>query len=168
MKENRRTPVIALRTAAVLLILVMMTTSIVSGRYARYTSSATVSDSARVAKYDVSVKAITGDQIVLDPNSSNTASYNFSVTSGSEVTVEYDLLIELPQALQEGIVLSLAQGEGNIPLTKTDNTYTAENAGTFTPQGGTHSYILTFTADLPIGADQLNNVAIRVNARQVD
>lgn len=168
MKENRRTPVIALRAAAVLLILVMMTTSIVSGRYARYTNSATVSDSARVAKYDVSVKAITGDQIVLDPNSSNTVSYNFSVTSNSEVTVEYDLVIELRKELQAGISLSLVRGEEGISLTPSGNTYKAENAGTFSPQGGTHTYTLTFTATQPIGKDQLEDVAIRVNARQVD
>ena len=44
---------IVLRLAAVLLSLVMLTTGLVSGRYARYATSETGSDSARVAKFTV-------------------------------------------------------------------------------------------------------------------
>ena len=53
MTENRKAHVIVLRAAAVLLILVMLSTSMVAGRYARYTSSASGNDSARVAKFRV-------------------------------------------------------------------------------------------------------------------
>lgn len=45
---------ITLRLAAVMLMLVLLTTSIVSGRYARYVTTATGSDEARVAKFKVS------------------------------------------------------------------------------------------------------------------
>lgn len=168
MNENRKSPVIALRAAAVLLVLVLMTTSVVSGRYARYTSTATGSDRARVAKYAVTVTAATGNQIVLDPNSSKTVSYDFSVTSGSEVAVEYDLTVVFQKALPEGVVLSLTREDEKIDLTHSDNTYTAKNAGTFNPRGGTHAYTLTFTAEKPVGADTLESIAIRVDARQVD
>ena len=44
---------IVLRLAAVLLSLVLITTGMVSGRYARYVTSASGSDSARVAKFTV-------------------------------------------------------------------------------------------------------------------
>ena len=63
MNENRKPHAIVLRAAAVLLILVLFTTSIVSGRYARYTSSATGHDSARVAKFRVTEEGIDGQMI---------------------------------------------------------------------------------------------------------
>lgn len=53
MTENRRSPMIALRIAAVLLVLVMLSTSIVAGRYARHTSTASGSDGGRVARFSV-------------------------------------------------------------------------------------------------------------------
>lgn len=167
MSENRKIHVAMLRAAAVLLVLTLMTASIVSGHYARYTTSVTVSDSARVAKYEVTVTAGSDNQLVLDPNGSKTVSYNFLVASGSEVRVEYDLVITLPQALQAGISLSLTRDDEPVALTlQENNIYKA--VGTFTPAGGTHAYVLTFTAKGPIGADQLDNIAIRVNARQAD
>ena len=48
------------RLAAVLLMLVLVTTSMVTGRYARYTTASTVSDSARVAKFVVSQSLVQG------------------------------------------------------------------------------------------------------------
>lgn len=44
---------ILMRTVAVLLILVLVSTGMVTGRYARYTSSASGGDSARVARFSV-------------------------------------------------------------------------------------------------------------------
>lgn len=51
--------IFVMRLAAVLLSLVMLTTGVVSGRYARYVTSATGSDSARVAKFTVTQQSIT-------------------------------------------------------------------------------------------------------------
>ena len=51
--------IFVMRLAAVLLSLVMLTTGMVSGRYARYVTSATGSDSARVAKFTVTQQSIT-------------------------------------------------------------------------------------------------------------
>ena len=167
--DIRKLNSILMRTAAVLLLLVMLTTSVVSGHYARYTTTVTSGDSARVAKYEVTVAAASADTLKLDPNGTDkTASYNFSVTSGSEVTVEYDLVVVFPKAMQEGITLTLTQGSTEISLTQDGNIYKAANAGTFSPTGGTHAYTLTFAATEPIGADELKDIAIRVDARQVD
>lgn len=52
---------IVLRLAAVLLSLVMLTTGLVSGRYARYVTSASGSDSARVAKFTVTQSILQGE-----------------------------------------------------------------------------------------------------------
>lgn len=166
MTNNRKPHVIVLRLAAVLLVLVMLSTSMVAGRYARYTSTATASDSARVAKYEITVSSDPNESIALSEGTP--ASYRFSVTSGSEVTVEYDLVIILPQALPTGIDISLKYGDETKTLTQTGNQYTARNVGTFRPQGGTHEYTLVFTATQPVGAGMLTSIAIQVDARQVD
>lgn len=166
MSDMRKPHVIVLRTAAVLLILVMLSISMVAGRYARYTTTATASDSARAAKYHIAIDPGADDSITLSPDSP--ASYTFSVTSSSEVAVEYDLRILLPQALPDGIEISLTRDATAIALTSESNQYTAVNAGTFSPQGGTHTYTLTFAATKPIGAETMSGISIGVDARQVD
>lgn len=48
MKKNRM-----MRLASVLMVMVLLTTSVISGTFAKYTSSATATDKARVAKWNV-------------------------------------------------------------------------------------------------------------------
>lgn len=158
--------VIVLRLAAALLILVMLTTGMVFGRYARYTSAATDGNSARVAKYEISVSSDSNESITLSNGAP--ASYSFSVISESEVSVKYDLTFVLPQALPAGIDISLKCGDETKKPEQTDNQYIAKNAGTFSPQGGTHEYTLIFTATQPVAAGSLTGISIRVDARQVD
>lgn len=55
MKKNRM-----MRLASVLLVLTLLSTSVISGTFAKYVTSDTVSDTARVAKFGVVVSA-TGD-----------------------------------------------------------------------------------------------------------
>lgn len=61
MSENRKLHVIMLRTAAVLLFLVLLSTGMVAGRYARYVSSSSGEDLARVAKFTVSQSVLLGE-----------------------------------------------------------------------------------------------------------
>jgi len=53
MRKNRMLHVIVLRLAAVLLILVMFSASLLAGRYARYTSTISGSDSTKVPRFSV-------------------------------------------------------------------------------------------------------------------
>ena len=166
MSKPRKKKVITLRIAAVLLILIMLSTSIVAGQYARYTTSATVGDSARVAKYQISVTPLTEDALTVKPDTPD--SYDFAVLSNSEVAVEYDILLILPEGLPEGISPSLMRGGLTLTQTTQNNTYSWETAGAFPAGGGTHEYSLIFAADAPVGADTLKNIVVRVDARQVD
>ena len=52
--------IFVMRLAAILLSLVMLTSGMVSGRYARYVTSAAGSDSARVAKFTVTQEILQG------------------------------------------------------------------------------------------------------------
>ena len=53
MKKN-----VMMRAASVLLIMVLLTSSVISGTFAKYVTEATGSDTARVAKFGVVVEAI--------------------------------------------------------------------------------------------------------------
>lgn len=166
MLKNSKFQVILLRTVAALLVLVVLSTGMVAGRFARYTTTASSGDGAKVAKYHITVDSASDNAVTLAPDVP--ASYSFSVTSSSEVAVAYDLVITLPKKLPDGISLSLTKGENTDVLTSGNGIYTVTDAGNFGAQGGTDTYTLTFTAEQPIGADKLEGIAIRVDARQMD
>ena len=94
MNENRKPHAIVLRAAAVLLILVLFTTSIVSGRYARYTSSATGHDSARVAKFRVTEEGIDGQMSKVSIAPGQTAKHEIIVHNDSEVAIAYSVIAD--------------------------------------------------------------------------
>lgn len=71
--------------ALVLLCLTMLTTHLTGGLYARYTTTATGSDGARVAKFDV--------QCTVTPVGGTSDQFTVTVTNASEVTVKYDLQV---------------------------------------------------------------------------
>lgn len=119
MKKNRM-----MRLGAILLVCVLMTTAVISGTFAKYTSSATVTDSAKVAKWSVLVgtEDIAGnttktlnidlfstvlgtedgeeEQDILNNNGSLIApgtkgSFDIVLTNSSEVNATYDLTFTL-------------------------------------------------------------------------
>lgn len=100
MTENRKPHLIVLRLVAVLLILVTLSTSMVVGRYARYVTSASGSDSARVAKFEVNEEICdfpTQKQhvgISIDPGS--TENTDIIVENASEVAVRYYINVTNP------------------------------------------------------------------------
>ncbi len=65
MKKNRM-----MRLASVLLVCVLLTTSVISGTFAKYTSEATGSDTARVAKWQIDYKANDGTAVNIVGNNS--------------------------------------------------------------------------------------------------
>lgn len=94
--------------ASVLLCLVMMSSCLVAGMLAKYTTSDSGSETARVAKFAFSVSDTDASHQIIDlseiqkPGDSKT--YDFSVSSKSEVAVSYDITLML---------------NGNMPLTCT-------------------------------------------------
>ena len=116
MKKNRM-----MRLASILLVCVLLSTSVISGTFAKYTSSATTNDSAKVAKWSVLVndedvagtteKSITIDlfNTVLDTKTGEKetdieandgtliapgtkGSFVIELTNSSEVNATYDLV----------------------------------------------------------------------------
>lgn len=90
-KEN-----IALRAAGLLLILVILTTSIVTGHYAGYATGVSGTDSFRVAKFVVteSGELSSTEYITLAP--ADTIQRSVEVENGSEVVIAYTVTVENP------------------------------------------------------------------------
>ena len=110
MKKNKM-----MRIASVLLVAVLLSTCAISGTFAKYVSTSSGTDTARVAKWDVkisgstmtntmsfnlfdTVKDETGDDADDDVKSANSdkviapgtrGQFNFSIQNASEVTAEY-------------------------------------------------------------------------------
>ena len=83
----RNIHVIVLRMVVVLLVLVCLSTAVVTGRYARYTSGATGSDTARVAKFEVSVSSVEAQNVAIPIQPGESAKKYFTVENKSEVSV---------------------------------------------------------------------------------
>ena len=80
--------------ALILLLLTMISIHLTSGLYARYTVTATASDSARVARFDVrsEVQPVAGEE----------GKFSIKVTNASEVAVSYRVDVVFAESLEEG------------------------------------------------------------------
>lgn len=130
MKKNK-----AMRAAGGMFVVTMLTTSIVSGTYAKYVTTGTVSDTARVAKFGVEIAAdgdlfgtsyvnATGgnmpssetsatltvvssnDNNVVAPGTKNSAGLNFGITGQPEVAVD----ITIAAAIKDNKDIYLKKG----------------------------------------------------------
>ena len=157
---------IVVRLIAVMLLLVLLTSGLVSGHYARYTTYGDSIDNARAAKYQIDVSSAAEDSLTL--SSESPAVYTLSVTSSSEVAVEYDLSVDFPDYFPDGIAIELKCGDKTTQMVRNNTQYFAKNVGAFPAQGGTHTYTMKFIVTQPVGANVLSGVSVRVDARQVD
>ncbi len=103
MKKNR-----TMRAAAVLLIAAILTTFAISGTFAKYTTSKTGSDTARVAKWGFNTTSISitdlfsttytnvasGDNYdVIAPGASGSASFKFELETNTKPEVAYNFTV---------------------------------------------------------------------------
>ena len=100
-------------TLAVLLLASLTTTQILSTTFAKYTtSSGPVSDSARVAKYDVALNRLT-ESVALDVSEKPEATLIYKVTNNSEVAIKISQIkVYSTQQLPTGTALTI-YGEDN-------------------------------------------------------
>ncbi len=102
-----------MRIAAVLGCLTIVSAYMLSGMYARYSTSASGSDSARVARFSISENLTEQSQTIVISMAPGDASVNYpiTVTSNSEVTVKYTLeLIRETNNLPLSIAITEATG----------------------------------------------------------
>ncbi len=92
-----------------LLAAALLTTAVT---FARYTTGAYAADTARVAGFHVEMEG-GGESVTLDGTKDEmTGTYPFSITSTSEVAVEYTIRVVFEKAPPEGITLTIDDGVG--------------------------------------------------------
>lgn len=174
-KSNQKTPVV-FRLGIILLCCMLFSTYLMGNLYARYTTTASGSDSARVAKFDVTndiTHSVDLELNFFDPDKLSTY-LSVVVTSGSEVAVKYDVVVTMPVD-KDFSWLEIKLGD-TLP-TISGNIYTFSQVGTFAPNSAdTHTHTLTFSiktesqGNPPAGLENMENcgVQITVHSEQID
>lgn len=140
-----------MRTAALLICLTLFSVTLLSDVTARYASTASGSDSARVAKFAPEVTFTSADLTLSAEN--KTGSYVFTVTNHSEVTVECTVQLT---GLPTDVTPALSVGD------------VAEEDMKFSlAPGGAAACTLTLTAG-ENAASATTNVTVNVLVEQVD
>lgn len=158
--------------ALVLLFLTMVSIHMTSGLYARYTSTSTASDSARVAKFDVDANKQDDVTVICDIDGDN-GDYVITVNNKSEVAIKYNIDLVFDKALFAGVELKIGETKG---VVLDDKTVKFSDVGLLAP-GGNMDHTVTFhvtnwetiTKDMTgiKGTTELSFTA-RVHAVQVD
>jgi hypothetical protein len=154
-------------SAIVMLLLVLVTTSIVSGLLARYTTEDnTGSVSARVATFKVSGTGFSETfNLGVKMNPGDKTDKTFQIKNDSEVTVAYT--VKLVNTTKN---LPLKIKVGSAAAVSLDSEYTYTN--TLNPNGATSDFDFSLVWDKVdndlVYSGMLDNVAVSVIATQVD
>ena len=123
-EKNRRSPMplgsLMIRIAAVLFCLVMFSTYLMGGLFARYTTSDQGGDSARVAKFDVACSVA---QATDEDGKDIEGKFTLTVTNNSEVAVAYSIHVAFSAPMSitiGGETKTLAEGETSVTFTNDD------------------------------------------------
>lgn len=146
----------------------MVATTVFTGvTFSGYISTTTGSDTAKVAKFDISTAELTTEDLSLDLSATTTTesvSYSFTVASSSEIVAAYTVTVTLPSALPTGVTMTMTP----VALTKvSDTVYTCSSELGFTD---IHTWTLTFSGSPEtVEADTtLTGIRIGVTAEQID
>ena len=138
-------------------------------------STAAGSSSAQVAAFIVEANGSKQELLTVDCNSNTAnAAYSLSVTNEkngkvSEVSIKYNIIVTLPEALPNGVTVKVGDKAGTLSADK--KTYTFADVGTF-PAGikATHNCTLLFEADTNLVEDEylIENIQVSIHTEQVD
>lgn len=151
---------ILMRTAAVLLMLVLVTSGMVSGRFARYVTTATYEDGARVAKFNIVEKGSFFTQLQTDIAPGVTQEM-ITVKNYSEVAVEFTITVD---NVYHNIPLDFEVKDGDATLAKSEN---ADGTVTFTGNIGPGQQSKSFQLNLIWKGDDSINYIGRVDLIRV-
>ena len=157
--KNKNKVNIPLLLAGILFCLTLISSSLTSNLIAKYSTSTTGGDSARVAKFDViTTKDI--DKIELVPGDRDSSgTYKFTIKNNSEVVVKNSVIVEnVPENVQVKFNNSASETSGGADITF--------DVGVL-DIGGSVDCTLTFYADTNFDT-QIKDVTIQVVAEQVD
>ena len=160
--KNKNKVNIPLFLAGILFCLTLISSSLTSNLIAKYSTTVSGSDGARVAKFNVSATEDNSqpDTIELVPGDSDSSgTYTFKITNNSEVVVKNNVIVQgVPNQVK-------------VVFNGTEKTQTGTDDLTFDVGvldiGGSVDCTLTFYADTNCDT-QIKEVTIQVVAEQVD
>lgn len=168
--KRRRLPA-ALYLCYLLVAVLAFTGASVAG----YRTENSGDDSARVARFVVTAAPAGEQRTEFTLNSTTKSdSYRFTVTSGSETAVSYDVVVTVPggQTMPNGVTVSLTNADGDVSREtgETGNTvYTFPNAGRFeAAKPAEQTLTLTFTAGTGASSGSVRGISVDVVATQID
>ena len=174
MKKSNTGMPIAFYMALLLVCLTFFSVHMSSGLYARYVTTVSGSDTARVAKVSVGNTVITQDAGIrlnfYDPDMASD-SLQFKVVSDSEVTMQYDVIVTLPEGNYPWLEVTLDNKTG----TMSGNTVTFLGVNTLKLNGDTeysHTLVFSIKKDFQGNLNSYSNIkgglTITVHAEQID
>ena len=166
--KRRRLPA-ALYLCYLLVAVLAFTGASVAG----YRTESSGDDSARVARFNIEAAQADSQSTAFTLNSTTrSGSYSFTVTTGSETAVSYDVVVTVPGGMPGGVTVSLTNAAGDVSRKtgETGNTvYTFPNAGTFEAAStDAQNLTLTFTAGTGASSGSVNGISVDVVATQID
>ncbi len=134
---------------------------------ARYYSEMTGTGSVTIAKFSILAESSNGTpSFDFAEGATTSADYKFTVTNDGDVLVIYDVLVELPSALPDGVTITFAidgyDGEAQV----SGFTYTFENVGRLESKA-TATHTLTVSTESFTEDVSLEGVTVYVIATQV-
>ena len=167
--------------ALVLLLMTMISIHLTSGLYARYTTTATGSDSARVAKWDVKGSSNNTALSIQNLPGNDSGTYSFTVTNDSEVATEYTVEFVFQTDVSEWMLLTLDKTEdnnGTAGVFSSDDKKICAFPGKYTLAPGsnaTHTVLmganwsaLTKNADGGPAVETTLAFTVKIHAQQID
>lgn len=150
MKKNRMKKNRMMRIASVMLVLALLTTCVISGSFAKYVTSGSGSDSARVAKWGILI-GIEGDGVFSNEYATDDDTYAGAVS----VQAEGDYKVVAPGTSSDGLTATVSgkpEVAFRLKLALSNISVVKLPAGTYTDYtqlgaDGTYSKTFTLTED---------------------
>lgn len=167
--KRRRLP-----AAVYLCYLLVAVLAFTGASVAGYKTESTGDDSARVARFEVTAAPVERQSTAFELNSTTKSdSYRFTVKSGSETAVSYDVVVTVPdgQTMPNGVTVSLKNGDKPVSgqVGTTGRVYTFSNAGTFEAASQAEQTLtLTFAAGTGASSGSVSGISVDVVATQID
>lgn len=173
---KKRKPICKGRFFILCICLIAVVVALTAGpTLAKMVSTAGGSGSAQVAAFIVEAEGSKEELLTVDCNSNTAnAAYSLSVTNEkngkvSEVSIKYNVIVTLPEALPNGVTVKLGDKVATVSADK--KTYTFKDVGTL-PAGikATHNCTLLFTADTKLVEEEylIEKIKVSVHTEQMD
>ncbi len=181
MRRHESKVNILMVTVAVLFCATLFSMHFTGGLYARYSTSASGSDSARVAKFDVNPtftiteRGTTAQNIRVDVTPGNTQIAKLTIVNNSEVAVEYKLEVKNVTGNLKSLKYKLVKKDADSAAVTTDKHENGISISGATQLPGNHTD--TYNLEIVWEAngedalefiDMLDYITVSVTATQVD